>query len=208
MDKPTILIVEDNPRHSRLIRDNLEDEDYEVIEATNVDNALKRIKSFLKVFSIESEFQSIISALDDGIISKDLQQEFENNKILLDVSVEEEGSEWIITGKKKAYLARIEENKLNIYFQKNKGKSGKSQPPLIILIDVAIPEFGDSERLSDGGVKLLRKLRDEEKIQIPAIFVTIWANEPTVMEVAKRYKVPIVSKPLDMKQLLREIRKA
>jgi len=128
----TVLIVEDQPHHLRLIRDNLIDAGYNTIEATNVEDALKQIRE----------------------------------------------------------------------------QSGKSQPPRVVLIDVGIPESRGAETSREGGITLLRRLHDEEKMQIPAIFVTIWAEEPPVKKAAQKYKVPIVPKPLDIDQLLRETRKA
>ncbi|MEM7131765.1 MAG: response regulator [Chloroflexota bacterium] len=43
LESPYILIVEDNPRHLRLIHDTLEDKKYHVKDATNVEDALKGI---------------------------------------------------------------------------------------------------------------------------------------------------------------------
>ena len=47
MDRlPTILIVEDNPYHLRLISDILRRDGYTVIGATNIDDAFKQIQKF------------------------------------------------------------------------------------------------------------------------------------------------------------------
>ncbi|MBI1928614.1 TIR domain-containing protein [Candidatus Poribacteria bacterium] len=124
---PTILIVEDNSHHSRLIRDHLQDNGYSTLEATNLRDALHKIQTF--------------------------------------------------------------------------------QGSLIVLIDIAIPEESGGMVLRRGGINLLEKLR-EFNSEIPAIFVTVYGEAKDVIEIAKRYKIPVVSKPLDIDQLLREVRNA
>ena len=80
-----------------------------------------------------------------------------------------------------------------------------SQPRLIVIIDVAIPQSSSSLVLKRGGITLLSKLRESYPSEIPAILLTVYGEADDVIEIAKQYNVPIVSKPLDSKQLIREI---
>ena len=43
---PTILIVEDNMRHSRLLRDYLQHHRYDTIEVTNIEDAQREVEKF------------------------------------------------------------------------------------------------------------------------------------------------------------------
>jgi len=67
-------------------------------------------------FSIELEFQS---DLDDATISEGLQRKFENNGILVSqkaiISIEEEGSIWLITDDSREYTVRRAKDKLDVY---------------------------------------------------------------------------------------------
>jgi len=68
------------------------------------------------LFSVKLEFQA---NLDNGIISEELRQEFEENEFPLSqhvtISVEEPGSTWLIINELKEYLVRKKELSLNIY---------------------------------------------------------------------------------------------
>lgn len=68
------------------------------------------------LFSIGFENQS---DLNNGIISEDLQRQFENNRISLSqearISTNPKGYEWLITDKQKAYRLRSQESRINIY---------------------------------------------------------------------------------------------
>jgi len=71
-------------------------------------------KRFL--FSVVLELQG---DLDNGIISEELRQEFENNEAPLSqhatISVEQPDSSWLVTDNLKKYPVRKEEGRLNIY---------------------------------------------------------------------------------------------
>ena len=68
------------------------------------------------LFSVALEFKS---DLDNRIISEELQQEFEENRMALSqyvtVSVVQPGSEWVITDELKKYSVRKEKSGLNIF---------------------------------------------------------------------------------------------
>lgn len=76
MNKPTILIVDHNDTHSRLIRDNICDAD-KIIEAKSVEDALKEIRKFRKQATIDeesekkiNEFQRLLIVLTEFAIPK------------------------------------------------------------------------------------------------------------------------------------------
>lgn len=123
---PTILIVEDNPRHSRLIRDYLQHNGYDTIEVTNIKEALCEIQT--------------------------------------------------------------------------------SRGPLIVLIDIAIPEESGGMVLRRGGIQLEKELRQYNP-NIPAIFVTVYGEAKDVIKTAQECERAIVSKPLDLAELLSQIKK-
>ncbi len=76
---------------------------------------------------------------------------------------------------------------------------------LIVTIDVAIPQSSDSLTLKRGGITLLEKLHKDYP-EIPAILLTVFGEADDVIEMAKQYNVPIISKPLDSRQLLQVVR--
>ncbi len=89
--------------------------------------------------SVELELQS---DLDKGIISKELRQEFKNNKAPLSkqakISVEQPETEWLVTDEGKSYPIRKEQDKLNIYENIELPTEG----PLKFVFEVEVrPEF-------------------------------------------------------------------
>ena len=76
----------------------------------------ERVEGYM--FSIDLGIQD---DLDSSIISEGLRQEFENNGVSLssdaNVQIEKSGTKWLITDEGKEYPIRIEENKLNIYWE-------------------------------------------------------------------------------------------
>ena len=84
------------------------------------------------LFGVGLEFQG---DLDNGIISKDLRHEFENNNIPFSdsavVSTQEEGNRWQICvqirDEDKVYIVRQEEDKLNIYDNSGERLLGSEQ---------------------------------------------------------------------------------
>ncbi len=71
------------------------------------------------VFGTSSELQN---DLDNNIISKDLQQGFEDKNISLSpdvaISIEQKGQRWLIINNKDRYIISKEKDKLSIYYQK------------------------------------------------------------------------------------------
>lgn len=76
------------------------------------------------LFIMESGYQN---DLENGIVSGDLRQRFENNKTPLSqnvtISIEEPGSNWLVIDGNRTYIVKKEEDKLNIY-----DKGGKGMP--------------------------------------------------------------------------------
>jgi len=68
------------------------------------------------MFSVPSAMKD---DLDHKIISEELRQQFESHDMPLSndatISVEEQGSRWLVTDKDGRYLIRMKENRLNIY---------------------------------------------------------------------------------------------
>lgn len=86
------------------------------------------------------------------------------------------------------------------------GEKSCSQPRLIMIIDVGIPQSRDSLTLRRGGITLLEKLRKDYP-ELPAILLlTVYGEAEDVIETGRQYKVPVISKPLSSKQLLRVVR--
>ena len=91
-------------------------------------------------------------------------------------------------------------------FHKDREKSDSGEPRLIVLIDVQIP-IKDKEKIDkNGGIKLLDEIRSHYP-NLPVVFVSAWGKEAYVEEAAKKYKVPVVSKPIDMERLIQEVRR-
>ena len=84
-------------------------------------------------------------------------------------------------------------------------KKEDSYPKLIVIIDVAIPQSSNSLVLERGGITLLEQLCKDYP-DIREILLTVYGETDDVIEVAKKYNAPIVTKPPDIKQLLRVIR--
>ncbi len=81
---------------------------------------------------------------------------------------------------------------------------------LVVLIDIIIPESEDGKAVRDGGILLLKQLRENPKyknLPVREIFVTALANEGNIDEISREYKIPVVPKPLDMKQFIRAVEK-
>ena len=108
--------------------------------------------------------------------------------------------------KRNGYMVKGTTNIDDALKQIQKIQDVGSQPKLIVIIDVAIPQSSDSLVLKRGGITLLEKLR-EDYPEIPAILLTVYGEADDVIKIAKRYNVPIVPKPLDSKQLLQLVRK-
>jgi hypothetical protein len=109
------------------------------------------VKQFL--FSIELEFER---DLDNRIISKELRGEFEEEQISLSehvtVSVEQQGSAWVIRDDWNEYFIRKEEGRLDIHIEQKKALKQveirvKGQPKLLIR--------GTIEKISESGQEIL-----------------------------------------------------
>jgi len=105
------------------------------------------------LFSVELEFES---DLDNRIISEELRQEFEENQISLSehvtVSVERQGSAWVITDNWNEYFVRKEKGRLNIHIEQKQALKHveirvKGRPELMLT--------GEIEKLSRTGEELL-----------------------------------------------------
>ena len=89
-------------------------------------------------------------------------------------------------------------------FQDEIDTADEAQDRLIAIIDVAIPQSSNSLVLKRGGITLLEELRQDYP-EIPAILLSVYGEADDVKDIGKRYNVPIVTKPLGTKQLLRTI---
>ena len=128
---------------------NLDDVIIRAIAGQNVPAML--VKQSL--FSVELEFES---DLDNRIISEELRQEFEENQISLSehvtVSVERQGSAWVITDNWNEYFVRKEEDRLNIHIEQKQALKQveirvKGQPKLLLT--------GEIEQIFQAGHELL-----------------------------------------------------
>jgi putative peptide zinc metalloprotease protein len=128
---------------------NLDDVIIRAIAGQNVPAML--VKQFL--FSIELEFES---DLDNRIISKELRGEFEEAQILLSehvtVSVEQQGSAWMIRDDWNEYFVRKEEGRLNVHIEQKQALKQveirvKGQPKLLLT--------GEIEKIFPAGQELL-----------------------------------------------------
>jgi len=105
------------------------------------------------LFGAELVFKS---DLDNRIISEELRQEFEENQISLSehvtVSVEQQGSAWVITDNWNEYFVRKEEGRLNIHIEQKQALKQveirvKGQPKLLLT--------GEIEQIFPAGHELL-----------------------------------------------------
>ncbi len=130
------------------------------------------------LFSISSEFRD---DLDNNIISVELQQEFENNKLQLSdsvtLTVEEKGRVWTVADDKNSYRIVADEEKLNVYSNQFNIDENK---PLIFEADVDVKpkieipdlselevEKGDINVTKDEVDQALEELRIQKATLIP-----------------------------------------
>jgi len=100
-------------------------------------------------------------------------------------------------------LVEREDYVIDIAKDANEGlKKGKENDFQLIICDIRMPEI--------NGIQLIKKLREfyrnENKTQIPVIFITGYANEDAPEEALKLGAKDYILKPFDIDKLLNSIK--